>query len=128
MVVVRPFTEPAWCGPRWYPVGDNVLVQYLGFEAKSLVREYTFIVREASNEPREFTFTVANEAFESHRARYQDAPDICSFKLRHELATYDNHPPKTHYRVSDEELQEYRDAHAPKSARNPYLPKATREP
>ncbi len=106
----------------------NVIVQYLSFEARPLVRDYTFIVREASNEPRGFTLTIANEAFESHRARYQDAPDICSLKLQRELATYANHPPKTHYRISDVELEEYRDAHSPKSARSPHSPKATRNP
>jgi len=37
------------------------------------VREYTFNVREAGSE-REFTLSIENAAFVSHRARYQDAP------------------------------------------------------
>ncbi len=75
-------------------MGDNIIVQYVGFEAKALVREYTFSVRETSNEPREFTLTIANEAFDSRRAHYQDAPHICSLRLPRELATYANHPPE----------------------------------
>ncbi len=76
-------------------MSNNIYVQYLGFKAQASVREYTFCVWEIWNQQREFTLTIANEAFVSHRARYQDAPDICSLKLRHELATYASHPPKT---------------------------------
>lgn len=98
-------------------MSDNIYVQYVGFEAKASVRQYIFCVREVPNEPCEFILTIANEAFVSHRARYQDAPDICSLRLRHELAIYANHPPKTHLCISDEELQNYRDTHAHKPVR-----------
>ncbi len=108
-------------------MSDVIIVQFVGFQARSLVREYTFTVREAASEPREFTLTIANEAFDSHRARFQDAPDICSHKLHRELATYANHPPKNHFRVTDAELDDYRSAHAPKSLRNLYTRKAAQE-
>ncbi|HET8924865.1 MAG TPA: hypothetical protein VFN26_17935 [Candidatus Acidoferrum sp.] len=97
---------------------ENVNVQYIGFEAKALVREYSFLVRQALNETSEFTLTILNEAFNSRHVRYQDAPEICSLKLHHELATFSNHPPQTHYRISDTELDEYRNSHAPKVAAN----------
>jgi hypothetical protein len=97
-------------------VSDNIIIQYTGFEAKALVREYTFSVREAASEPREFTLTIPNEAFDSHRMRYQDAPDICSRKLQRELAASANHPPTTHLCVTEAELDDYRVTHAPKSA------------
>jgi hypothetical protein len=42
---------------------ENVDVQYVGFKAKALVREYSFIVRRALNESSEFTLTIGNEAF-----------------------------------------------------------------
>ena len=93
---------------------ENINVQYVGFEAKALVREYSFIVRQAPNESREFALAIVNEAFNSHRVRYQDAPYICSAKLHRELATYSNHPPQSHYRVSEVELDEYRDTHSRK--------------
>lgn len=108
-------------------MSDTVIVQYVGFEAKPLVREYTFSVREPAGEPREFTLTIPNEAFDSHRARYQDGPDICSHKLLIELAGGAHHPPKTHFRISDIELETYRSAHAPKTQRSPYAYKPAPE-
>ena len=107
-------------------MSSNILVQYVGFEAKALVREYTFNVREAASDPREFTLTIPNEAFYSHRARYQDAPDICSLKLQGELATFENHPPHTHYRITDAELETYHSAHR-KPARNFFGRKSEKE-
>jgi hypothetical protein len=95
---------------------ENVNVQYVGFEAKTLVREYSFVVRQASSQTREFSITIVNEAFTSHRLSYQDAPNICSLKLHRELGVFSNDPPETHYRISEAELTEYRESHAPKAA------------
>jgi hypothetical protein len=108
-------------------MSENVNVQYVGFESKALVREYSFLVRQASSGTREFTLTIVNQAFSSHRVRYQDAPDICSLKLHRELAAYANDPPQTHYRITEVELSEYHDSHAPKAGRKFYTPKAERE-
>lgn len=102
---------------------QRLLVQYIGYEPKGLFREYTFHVRESSGQPREFTLSIPNEAFDSHRARYQDAPDICSLKLQRELAAYSNHPPRTDFKISDAELDDYRTAHTHKSARHVYTRK-----
>jgi hypothetical protein len=102
---------------------ENVNVQYVGFESKALVREYNFLVRQAASETREFAITIVNEVFTSHRLSYQDGPDICSLKLHRELATFSNNPPQTHYRISEAELAEYRDVHAPKAARGFYASK-----
>lgn len=101
-------------------MSHETVVQFVGFKPKPLVREYTFTVRELSSEPREFTLTITNEAFNSHRLSFQDAPDLCSLKLRRELATYANHPPNTHYRITDAELEDYRAAHAPRAAQSRY--------
>jgi hypothetical protein len=108
-------------------MSESVNVQYVGFEAKALVREYNFLVRQASSGTREFTLTIVNEAFSSRRVRYQDAPDICSGKLRRELTTYANHPPQTRYRISELELDEYRDSHAPKAASGFHPSKAAKQ-
>lgn len=89
----------------------SVIVRYAGFASKPMVREYCFLVRDVSSEPHEFTFTILNEAFRSHRVRYQDAPEICSIKLHGELAQQLNHPLKTHYRITDIELNNCRDSH-----------------
>src|SRR5437588_1440065 len=50
-------------------MSDSVIVQFVGFEVKALVREYNFHVRQASSEIREFTLTIVNEAFNSRRVR-----------------------------------------------------------
>jgi hypothetical protein len=89
------------------------VVQYVGFETKGLVRQYTFSVREGAA-AREFTIAIASEAFASHHARYQDAPDICSLKLQRELAAGDNPPDDSHYCLTDAELDDYRTAHLAK--------------
>ena len=86
-------------------------MQFIGFASKEAVREYTFTVREAAIEPREFTVTIANEAFNEHRLRFQDAPDVCSLKLKRELATYANHPPESHFHITNAELEDYRSSH-----------------
>jgi hypothetical protein len=104
-------------------VSDNVIVQFVGFQNKALVREYTFTVRERETEPREYTLSIPNEAFNSRRVRYQDAPDICSHKLHRELAAAENHPPKNHFDLSNAELDDYRTSHAHKPPKYPYAPK-----
>lgn len=95
----------------------EILVQYVRFEAKALVREYTFAVREASADAREFTLTIANQAFNERRVRYQDAPDICSLRLRQELAANSNAPLSSHFRITDDDLEQYRSSHAPRKSR-----------
>jgi hypothetical protein len=96
------------------------MVQFVGFESKALGRKYTFTVRESSSEPREFTLTIANKAFNDHRIRFQDAPDVCSLKLRRELATNGNHPAGSHFDVTDVDLEDYRSTHSPRKGRNTY--------
>ena len=95
-------------------MSPSVLVQYVGFEAKTQAREYSFVVRESDTDPREFTLTILNEAFDAHRVRYQDAPGICSLRLHRELAAHDNHPLEEQFWISETELTEYRDAHPSK--------------
>lgn len=96
-----------------------LIVQYIGFQAKLLSREYTFHVRGAG-EDRDFTLNIANEAFVSHRASYQDAPGICSERLQAELAAHENHPAETEFVITSAELDSYRVARAPKSPRDLY--------
>jgi hypothetical protein len=98
---------------------SSFIVQYVGFQATLHSREYTFHVR-GEGEDREFTFNIANEAFVSHRASYQDAPAICSERLQAELAAHSNHPPESQYVITSTELDTYRAARAPKSSRSLY--------
>ena len=82
-------------------MSKELLMQFVGFSSKETVREYVFTVREPATEPREFTLTIANEAFTKHRISFQDAPGVCSLKLRRELATSGNQSSRhafSHYR------------------------------
>ncbi|MBZ5661851.1 MAG: hypothetical protein LAO08_15720 [Acidobacteriia bacterium] len=106
-------------------MSDNLIVQFVGYEVHPLDREYTFTVREDKTEPREFTLTIATAAFDARRARFQDAPDICSLRLRRELATDANHPVNTHFQITDEELDDYRGRHTPKQSQSPYKKKTS---
>ncbi len=96
-------------------MSTGIIVQYIGFQAKPLSREYTFHVRGVAEE-RDFTLNIANEAFISHRARYQDAPAICSERLQAELAAHSNNPAETRFVITAAELDSYRAARSPKTA------------
>jgi hypothetical protein len=98
-------------------------MQYLGFKSMSQWREYAFQVRYTAEDVRDFTLTIPNEAFTSRRVRYQDAPDVCSLKLRRELIANANHPSNTNFAISDSELDDYRIGHTAKSSNRLYGPK-----
>ena len=104
-------------------MSDSLIVQFVGYEVRDLAREYTFTVREDKTEPREFTLSIENAAFDCRRARFQDAPDICSLRLRKELAADANHAVNTHFQITDEELDDYRGCHTPKPSTSPYKKK-----
>jgi hypothetical protein len=89
-------------------------VEYLGFKTEGTGRQYTLRVRQPSGEFQDFTLAIALDAFIGHRARYQDAPEICFLKLRRELAACSDGMPASFLKVSDADLEEYRSAHAPK--------------
>ena len=96
-------------------MSDAIVLQYVGFETKGTVREYTFTRRGSGGESCEYFVTIANAAFVAHRVRYQDAPDICSLRLHREFATRSDHLPSARFSITDAELSDYRQAHAPKS-------------
>ena len=93
-------------------MSKEIIMQFVGFIAKPLAREYTFMVREPSIEPREFTVAIANEAFTDHLLRFQDGPDVCSAKLRRELTNGANLAPVSHFDLSSAELEDYRSTHS----------------
>lgn len=102
--------------PKWRNfVSDTLLLQYVGFESQGAVREYAFTVRGKDGAFSEYFVTIANDAFVAHRVRYQDAPEICSLRLHREFAAGSDHPPSAHFSVTDAELADYKEAHAPKS-------------
>jgi len=95
-------------------VSEKLLLQYVGFENRGAVREYAFTLRGPGGTSTEYFVTIANAAFVAHRVRYQDGPEICSLRLHREFAARTDHPPSTRFCVTDAELAEYMNAHAPK--------------
>jgi hypothetical protein len=101
-------------------VDQPIVLQYLGFETKGILREYVFSLRGLAGESSNYFVTIPNEAFSSHRARYQDGPAICSIRLRREFASPVDHPASSTFLVTDQELAEYKNAHAPKANGAPW--------
>jgi len=108
-------------------VSDTVVLQYVGFKTKGAVREYTFTLRGSGGESSEYFVTIANDAFVGHRVRYQDAPDICSLRLRREFATGGDHLPSARFSITDAELADYMEAHTPKQKPNVSLDRKDKE-
>jgi hypothetical protein len=107
-------------------MSKDIIVRYVGYQVTEVVREYTFQVRDADEE-REFRLNIANEAFVSHRARYQDAPGICAARLHAELTAFSNHPDETQFDITDLELDKYRESRSPKVGQNPWGRKAQQQ-
>lgn len=101
-------------------VDQPIVLQYLGFETKETLREYAFSLHGLGGQSSTYFVTIANEAFLAHRARYQDAPAICSIRLRREFASQVDLPPASTFLVTDQELAEYKDAHTPKANSGPW--------
>ncbi len=94
-----------------------IIVQYVGFEVGALAREYFFDVREIPGDSSEYTLIIPLAAFDTHRIRLQDAPDLCSRVLERELAASANHPPMTHFSVTNAEIEDYQASHPRKPAK-----------
>ena len=96
-------------------------LEYLGFRNAETTREYHLLVRRADGQCYEFTLAVAQEAFLAGRVRYQDAAEICFWKMQRALEAWDqapgSEPLATRQAVSETDLLEYRDAHAVKPRR-----------
>jgi hypothetical protein len=96
-------------------------LEYVGFHNGKTTREYRLLVRHPDGQYREFTLAVEQEAFLTGRVRYQDAAEICFWKLQRALAAWDlapeSAPPAARQIVTEADLLEYREAHAAKPRR-----------
>jgi hypothetical protein len=88
-------------------------VEYVGFTTADASREYRLRTQD-SGVFHDFVLAISLEAFVAHRARYQDAPEICFLRLQHELAACEGTLPNAYLSITDADLLEYRTAHAPK--------------
>ena len=96
-------------------MSDAIVLQYVGFENKGAFREYAFTLRGTGGACSEYFVTIANNAFVTHRVRYQDAPDICSLRLHREFASQTGRLASTRFFVTDAELADYQAACRPKA-------------
>jgi hypothetical protein len=97
----------------------SYLIQYTGFESRPRGRDYSYRVVSPKAEPREFTLSISNRAFEDRRVFYQDGAAICYQKLQRELLTETSESPLTrHFTISDQELATYAEQHRPARKRS----------
>jgi hypothetical protein len=66
-------------------MSEAVFMEYMGFKSTTQGREYAFHVRFSSQDSRDYTVTIASEAFIGRRVSYQDGPNVCSSRLKREL-------------------------------------------
>ncbi|HXJ96071.1 MAG TPA: hypothetical protein VMT20_24795 [Terriglobia bacterium] len=92
-------------------------IQYVGFQLRERGREYLYRVLDPRQKPREFGFTILNQAFTVKRVPYQDAADLCYKKLQRALAGDGTEPPR-HSVVSDQDLEEYLQSQRPTKRRH----------
>jgi hypothetical protein len=92
------------------PVGRHPVVRYMGFRATPRGREYTLSVADVEAS-REFVLLISHQAFAEREARFQDGPDVCSAKLRRELAADPDLPPGEGIKVTAQDLLDYRNSH-----------------
>jgi hypothetical protein len=91
-----------------------VRIEYVGFTSTDRWREYRLRVQEGADPIQDFVVAIANEAFATRQARYQDAPDICYQVL---LKALEASPvPTRRLTLSPEDLLHYTVAHSQKPA------------
>jgi hypothetical protein len=93
-----------------HQVSRQPIVRYVGFRSTARGREYTMRVGDGVS-TREFVLVISHQAFAAREARFQDAPDVCSGKLRRELAVDPGLVPGDSMAVTTQDLQEYRGDH-----------------
>ncbi len=94
-------------------------VEYVGFSSGKTTRDYCLRIRRPDGASEEFTVAIRLEAFLANRVRYQDAAEISFLKLRRVLDAWlalpDSPPIERRHEITDAELLEYRQAHAPRA-------------
>jgi hypothetical protein len=102
LVPTAPTTHDAVHGSR------HPIVRYVGFRSTTNGREYTMQVSDGLSS-RSFVLIISHQAFASRQARFQDAPDVCSGKLRRELAADPDLLPCDSMAVTAQDLLDYKD-------------------
>lgn len=101
-------------GEREGGASRQPLVRYIGFRTTAEGREYTMRVIDVRSS-RDFALLITHEAFASRQASFQDAPDLCSARMRRDLAADPDLVPGEQIQLTAQDLADYRDSH-PSSA------------
>jgi hypothetical protein len=100
-------------------------MEYMGFTSTTQGREYAFHVRFSPQDSRDYTVTITSEAFRSRRVSYQDGPNICSSRLKRELAANPDASTGTSFLIDEKEIEDQKLGHisgAPKRRYGQKLP------
>jgi hypothetical protein len=98
-------------------------MEYMGFKSTAEGREYGFHVRFSQEDSRDYTVTIASEAFASRRVSFQDGPNVCSSRLKRELTANPDIPTGTSFLVDEKEIDEQKLRNMPEPSKRSYGPK-----
>lgn len=103
----------------------GILMEYMGFTSTTCGREYSFHVRFSAEDTRDFTVTIALEAFTSRRVSYQDGPNLSSSRLKRELTTNPDVPTGSSFLIDAKEIDDRKLLDLPTSSHShrPHGPK-----
>lgn len=101
-------------------MSDGVSMEYMGFKSTGQGREYAFHVRFPSQDARDYTVTIATEAFASRCVSYQDGPNVCSSRLKRELTANPDLPTGTDFLIDQKEMDDHRLRHMADAPKRPY--------
>lgn len=100
-------------------------MEYMGFTSTTQGREYAFQVRFSAEDSRDYTVTIAVEAFSSHRVSYQDGPNICSSRLKRELTANPDTPTGSSFLIDEKEIDDHKLIDMSKGPKRRYGPNLT---
>lgn len=90
-------------------------IQYRGFEQAGTSRVYSFVVTEGMEDARNFTVKIQLTVFRSTRLKFQDGPEICSDRLKRELAGESQETrAASHLTINPGDTQEFLDRRHPR--------------
>jgi len=101
-------------------MSEAVFMEYVGFKSTTQGREYAFHVRFSSQDSRDYTVTIASEAFASRRVSYQDGPNLCSSRLKRELTANLDVPTGTSFLIEQKEIDDHKLRHIADAPKRPY--------
>jgi hypothetical protein len=109
-------------------MSEAVFMEYIGFKSTILGRVYRFHVRFTSIDSRDYTVTIASEVFVSRCLSYQDAPHVCSSRLRRELTANPEVPTGTDFLINAQEINDQRAKQIALARQRRYGPKLPGSP